>query len=273
MAPPPFELPALGPFSAGQVVTTLSDERMPMTAETRRLIAGAWARRSAESEAGGQLLFAGPLARLPGWSVADGALHLAFGRTDYRELVGTNLTHPEIAERFGADHLSDGTGVCTVIRTADARIVLQRRNGRVFEHPGSLHVCAGSLEPMSGGGRDGVDPFAMIRRQIGEEFAIGDGLIVDLRCLGLARSGRERKPELLMETTLGIDSTDMVGRSGPEHAELVAVADEPGAIGGYLSAHRQEIAPAGLACLTAYTACRFMASMTKGRRTIAERGY
>lgn len=234
---------------------------MPTTVETRQLIAAAWERRSAGATAGGQLLFAGPLARLLGWSVADGALHLAFGRTDYRELVGTNLTHPEIADRFGADHLSDGTGVCTVIRTADARIVLQRRNGRVFEHPGALHVCAGSLEPMTGDGHDGVDPFAMIRREIGEEFGLGDGLIVGLRCLGLARSGRERKPELLVETTLSIDSTELAGRSGPEHAELVAVADEPGAIGGYLSTHWREIAPAGLACLTAYTACRFVESM------------
>src|SRR4051794_20579697 len=96
----PFHLLALGPFPPDHIRASLISSKMARNAETDRLIADAWAQCSVIAAERGQSLFAGSMCRLHGWEIVDGELRLSFGRTDYRELVGTNIAHPEIGLRL-----------------------------------------------------------------------------------------------------------------------------------------------------------------------------
>lgn len=225
--------------------------------ETERLIAEAWDERSRLATERGQILFPGPMCRFTGWSIQDGTLLLAFGRTDYRELVGTNILHPEIAARFGDDYLSNGTGVCTVVETSDGVLIAHRRSGRVFEYPGLIDVCGGALEPIEDGDGLIVDPFESIAREIEEELAIPRAAIAEITCLGVARDGRTLKPEVLMRTRLSIPAERVPALDDVEHLTRFMVPNEPASLAEWLAMHWDEITPASLACLVAHAACAF----------------
>jgi 8-oxo-dGTP pyrophosphatase MutT (NUDIX family) len=258
---PPFLLHALGPFARDRVVSTFDGLRMATNAETRALIEAAWISREAEASARGQLLFAGPMCRLHALSVRDDELALSFGPTNYRELVGTNLSHPEFGSRFGDEFLSNGTGVCAAIETVDHKLVVQRRGARVFEHPGRLHVCGGAVEPQSNSGNAVADPFATIEREMAEELGILPSEITEMRCLGLARDGATHKPEVLLHVRIDRTARQIAEETSAEHTALHIIDADPASLSGWMTDHWTEIAPIGLACLTAYLACRFASGL------------
>jgi hypothetical protein len=252
---PAFHLLMIGHWSRDKVECRLSDEPMARNAETERLIAEAWdehARRAAER---GQLFFAGAMCGLRDWTVNSDALHLQFGLTDYREFVGTNVVHPEFAERFGEEYLSNGAGVCSTIETTDGQLVLHRRSEQVFEHPGMLHFCGGSLEPVEGPDGLMADPFAVMTREIDEEMEIPAAAIAEISCLGLARDGHSLKPDVLLRTRLSIAADEVTALSGAEHSELVVVPTDGPSLSAWVTEHWNEIAPAGQALFAAYMAC------------------
>lgn len=253
----PFDLLVLGPFPRDRVVTRFDGPAMPSSPEIKRLIDAAWSRHVHESAELGQMLFIGQMARLTAWSVHDGTLEITFGPTDYRQFVGTNLTHPEIAATNGDDALANGTGITTVLRTSDGQLVVHRRSQRVFECPGCLDLCGGSLEPVGGV----VDPFTRMEIELQEEMAIEREAIAAMRCLGLSRDGRTRKPEVLLETTIALTAADLAIASGEEFDELVRVPDDLNALSAWMSEWWSEIAPAGLAALTAYAATQFSSAI------------
>lgn len=248
----PFHLLALGPFPPERVRCSFSPEPISSNDETRRLIAEAWDARLKIAAARGQSLFAGPMCGLRDWRVDDGNLVLGFGATDYRELVGTNLANPEIGDRFGDAYLGNGSGVCATIVTGDGMIIVQRRSQSVYEHPGFLHVCGGALDPMEIDGERRADPFAVMTREIEEELGIGPAHIVAMDCLGLARDSFSRKPDVLLRYTLDFPAAALATGAAEEHSDLLLVDGEPAALATWLTDHWHEIAPAGLACLTAH---------------------
>jgi 8-oxo-dGTP pyrophosphatase MutT (NUDIX family) len=197
------------------------------------------------------------MCRLSGWSVENGELRVTYGLTDYRELVGTNISHPEIGARFGDEYLSNGSGVCSTIETRDGRLVLHRRNERVFEYPGKLDTCGGALEPIESPDGPVADPFAMATREIEEELGIPAAMIAEMTCLGIARDGLTLKPEMLMRTRISLDSAEIPALPGDEHAQLMTVPGDPASLNTWLAEHWSEMAPASLACLVAHTACIF----------------
>lgn len=256
---PAFHLLVIGPWSRADVVCALSDEPMARNAETERLIAEAWDERAKRAAERGQLFFAGPMCGLRSWSTDGQSLQLGFGMTDYREFVGTNVAHPEIAERFGETYLANGAGVCSAIETTDGQLVLHRRSGRVFEHPNMLHFCGGSLEPVETQSGPIADPFVVMTREIEEEMAIPATAIAEMSCLGLARDGHSLKPDVLLRTKLSIAASDVTAISGDEHSELVLVPADGPTLSAWLTDHWAEIAPAGQALFAAYMACNFAA--------------
>lgn len=254
---PAFQLLVVGPWERANVRCTLSDIPMARNEETERMIAEAWDERAQRAQERGQLFFAGPMCGLRDWTVTGDMLDLSFGITDYREFVGTNISHPEIASRFGDDFLSNGSGVCSTIETTDGQLVLHRRSDRVFEHPGMLHFCGGSLEPVDTPAGLGADPFAVMTKEIEEEMEISPDAIAEMSCLGVAKDGVSLKPDVLLRTRLSISAAEVTALSGEEHSELVIVpADGPSMI-AWLTEHWDEIAPAGQALLAAYMACNF----------------
>lgn len=263
---PAFQLLAAGPWSQDDVRCTLVAEPMCRNAETERLIAEAWDKRARFARERGQLFFPGPMCGLRAWVVDGEALELRFGLTDYREFVGTNVAHPEFATRFGEAYLSNGAGVCTVIETTDAQLVLHRRSNRVFEHPGRLHFCGGALEPVETATGLVADPFAVMRNELWEEMDLPPAAIAEMRCLGLARDGVTLKPEVLLQTRLAISSAQITATTSAEYSALVFVPVAGPSLNAWLQQHWDEIAPAGQALLAAYLACSFAAAFSAAWR-------
>ena len=104
--------------------------------KARELIDRAWQTASARP---GVKLFDGPMCRLESWSaLAGGALQLTLSRTSYKLFMGTNMCHPELADRFGPQVLANPVGVSPALETADGFLMLGRRNGEggVLSEPG-----------------------------------------------------------------------------------------------------------------------------------------
>jgi hypothetical protein len=239
----------------------MTNQRMMRNAETESTIKRAWIERLAHAQTRGQSLFPGPMCAFRGWRVDNGELQIEFGMTDYREFVGTNVANSWIGERYGEEYLSNGTGVCSVLVTSDNSIVLQRRSQRVFEHPGMLHFCGGSLNPIDKQDSAGADPFAVMMVELDEELAIPETAIVDMSCLGIARDSQTLKPDILLLTRVSLAAGEILEAVSDEHTDLIAISNEPAALHQWIGDHWNEIAPAGLACLTAHIACAFAAGM------------
>jgi 8-oxo-dGTP pyrophosphatase MutT (NUDIX family) len=253
----PFHLLTIGPFERPQVRCTLTPDRMMRNSESDRLIEEAWSRRERDARARGQMFYAGPMCRFRSWQVVDGGLHLVYGMTDYRELVGTNISHPEIGAQFGDDYLSNGSGVCSVIETSDGHVIAHRRSERVFEYPGMIDVCGGALEPLDTPDGRAADPFATIAREIEEELAVPKDAVSETVCLGIARDGHSLKPEVLMRTRLAIRADKIPALNGIEHSALFVIPGDPVSLNHWLTVHWEQITPASLACLVAHVACTF----------------
>src|SRR6516225_5243266 len=84
--------------------------------EVERAIEDAWCDASARL---GTLLFDGPMCRLESWRAGDHRLDLVVSETSYRPFLGTNMAHPEFADRFGRDVMANPVGVSALLSTAD----------------------------------------------------------------------------------------------------------------------------------------------------------
>src|SRR5205807_544784 len=141
--------------------------------------------------------------------------------------LGTNLTNPQLADRYGAKVMANPVGVSPAIVTSDGYLMLGRRNAAVAYYPGRTHPFAGALEP-----RDGTDVFAAVRRELAEELALRPQDLTELRITGLAEDRALRQPELLFTahtllTRRQIESQVDAG----EHRDSVAIPVDPQAVG------------------------------------------
>ena len=255
-ASPPFTVDVAGPFHIDRIREVWTTVERRTNPEVESVIADTWDARLAEAEARGGMLWSAPMARLVDWRVEAGELTVRLGPTTYRDFVGTNVANPWIADRFGQDHLSDGCGVSALVRTADGRLVLQRRSQAVFEFPGLIAACGGALEPVSPG-----DPTtslaAQARREVHEELGLPAESLGAMTLLGIGRTSNRRKPEIvfLVETTAAW--LDLRDRRHEEHAALVAVEDSAAAVAATLHDDWHDYAPPGLLALILHEICRF----------------
>jgi hypothetical protein len=184
---------AVGPWQPGQVRILWSADTRLRIPEAEALIDQAWAQASARP---GIHLFDGPMCRLESWHASKGALDLSLSRTSYKPFFGTNLSHPELADRFGPQLLANAIGVSPALLSADGYLMLGRRNSSVAYYPDRVHPFAGALEP-----RDDLDVFADVRRELAEELHFSDSDIADIQCTGIAEDHRLRQPELIFAVT------------------------------------------------------------------------
>jgi len=252
----PYEVLVQGYFAESEVTIDWTSDAMKSNPETERLIEEAWSAREAEARKNNQLLFPGTLYRLADWSEAGGTLNIVFGFTDYKDLVGTNLCHPEIAEEYGTEYLSNGTAACSVVITTDHKLVVQQRSDRMYEHPGKYHVCGGNLEPDEGGPKY-LSPFSIMKRELWEELGIEPKYIADMHCLGLVKDGHTLKPEMIFETLLRVPADDIARGKGPEHKQLLLINESASELLEFLTRNIDQFVPVGLACLVTYGQRRF----------------
>jgi hypothetical protein len=256
----PYEILAQGYFAESELIVHWTPSEMNRNLETKHLIEESWSARQADAQARNQVLFPGELCRLVNWKESSDTLSITFGSTDYKELVGTNLSNPEIASRFGEEYLSNGTAACSVVVTTDHKLIVQRRNERVYEYPGRYHVCGGNLEPDKCGSSKCPSPFAEMRKELREEILVESHCIVDMHCLGIARDSHTLKPEILFETLLSIPSDSIVQGPGPEHQRLLLLEESASEVLEFLISAAEQFVPVGLACLVAWGRRRYGSS-------------
>jgi hypothetical protein len=194
-----------------QASLTASTQRTPPAVE--RVIENAWQEARARL---GDRLFDGPMMRLESWHINDGRLHLEFSPTSYKPFLGTNLTHPELAEKYGNNCLANPLGLSAALQSADGYLLFGRRNGSVAYHPNRIHPFAGSAVDL--------DVFAEIRRELAEELALKSEDIADIRCIGMAEDCAIRQPELIF-SVISKRTKAQIEQSldRAEHTELIAV--------------------------------------------------
>lgn len=173
----------------------------------------------------GVLLFDGPMCRLESFEADAGRLELVVSRTSYKAFVGTNLRHPEIADKYGAGCLANALGISCALVSADDYLLLGRRNARVAYYPGRIHPFAGAMEP-----GERLDIFVEARRELSEELRFSAGDIGEMRCMGLVEDKALRQPEIICLVRSKLSRAEIEAKvEAAEHEGVFAVrlgADE-----------------------------------------------
>jgi hypothetical protein len=131
-------------LDAEQVTTAWAPSTLDVPPAARQVIDDAWERATLEPN---RTLFDGPMCRMESWAFAGGRVRVGVSRTSYKQFWGTNLTHPELADRFSPAVLANPIGVSPALETADGFLLLGRRNREVAYYPSRVHPFAGGLDP------------------------------------------------------------------------------------------------------------------------------
>jgi hypothetical protein len=237
---PPFSVLVDGVFPRPHVVTTLS--RLPGAAMADDNLPGAPPTQT--------------LCRLRSWRVAAGTLELEFDLVRHALSPAQDVSAGSPAESKQPS-AAGRTGVCTVVRTSDELLIIQQRRITQFRYPGWYHVCGGVLEPSIVDGALLVDPFGWMARELCEELGIEPAFIAGMRCLGLVRDELNQGPEIIFVTDLNVPAHRFARDLGPEHGDLLHLADQAASLSHFVAAHGAETVPSGLACLLLYGKQRF----------------
>lgn len=221
--------------------------------DVRRLVDDAWERAMLEPN---RQLFDGPMCRLESWDVTGGRVSVAVSRTSYKQFWGTNIMHPELADRYGPGAMANPVGVSPALETADGYLLLGRRNAEVAYYPTRVHPFAGSLEPGDGGGgagdpavgSPGPDLFAAVRRELAEELGFTPADVELVRLTGLAEDVRLRQPELIFRVKSRLTRPQVEAKvERAEHDHSVAVPATPDGVAAAL--HDRVLTPVAVAAL------------------------
>jgi 8-oxo-dGTP pyrophosphatase MutT (NUDIX family) len=192
-------------------------------------------------------LFYGAMCRLESWSAAHGRLDLTLSETTYKRFLGTNLAHPQLADRYGREILANPVGVSPALLTADNFLMMGRRNASVAYYPNRIHPFAGALDPAD------ANPFAAVRRELHEELGLTEADVPDVRCTGIAEDLSIRQPELifLARTTRTRGQVEAALDRTEHHGSWAAQADAPSVAAALVGA-TDDLTPVAVASLLLY---------------------
>ena len=195
-----------GDWGPGDVDVLWVPNTRRVVPEVEALIDRAWQAALARP---GAHLFDGPMCRLEQREVSpDGRrLRLALSLTTYKPFFGTNMSHPELADRYGPEVMANPVGVSPALETVDDFLLLGRRNAAVAYYPNRVHPFAGALEP-----RDGGDVFAAVRRELREELSLDGTDVAEVRCTGLVWEAALRQTEMIFRARSTLSREQVVTR-------------------------------------------------------------
>jgi hypothetical protein len=247
--PPKLSFHAIGDWAPGHVRLAWADRSSRrIVPDVERVIDETWARVLARP---GVHLFDGPMCRVESICVKPDNIDITLSPTSYKPFLGTNLEHPELAERYGRDVMATPAGVSTAVETSDGFLMLGRRNASVAYYPNRLHPFAGSLDP-----RDGDDAFNAVYRELGEELGVSSHEIADVRCTGIAEDAALLQPELIFATRCSIPRDEIERRlDDAEHHAVVAVQANIDDIDAVL--RDPDLTPVGMASLLLWARLRW----------------
>ena len=217
--------------------------------EVEALIDDAWRRATARP---GAHLFDGPMCRLEKWEVSPGGrLRLALSETTYKPFFGTNMSHPQLADKFGPEVMGNPVGVSPALETSDGFLLLGRRNASVAYYPGRVHPFAGALEP-----RDGGDVFRAIVRELGEELFLTPAEVPEVRCTGIVEDRALRQTEFIFRARTSLPRDAVERRlDATEHGGTRAIRATPDDVAR--ATNDPALTPVGVASLVLWGRLRF----------------
>lgn len=243
-----------GDWVPEQVATAWALCSLAVPPPAQQVIDDAWERATLEPN---RNLFDGPMCRLESTAFEPDRVRVSMSRTSYKHFWGTNLTHPELADRFSPAVLANPIGVSPALETADGFLLLGRRNREVAYYPSRVHPFAGCLEPGDAGGAGdrevaaggpGPDLFSAVRRELAEELHLSDADVEEVRLTGMAEDVRLRQPELIFRVKSRLGRSRIEGQTDDaEHLAAVAIparADEV-----RHAVRRPELTPVAVAAL------------------------
>ena len=252
-----FEIETHGLFPKDKVIVHDSDDRMMMTPKLRDLIDEEWQKKETRMLKRDGLFFPGDLCRLNRYEIRDNDLHLYLGRTHFKELLGTNLSHPIINKLLGEEYMSNGLGVRAVIRTQDEKIIICQRSEKVVEAAGYYHLCGGYIKPSKHHSGGIPDPYLSMESYMEEELGISGDTLRHIVCIGLTVDSETLKPELMFEVETDLTFRQVLVNMAKAvrdftHSELFGIMAQKTSLRGFLAANKRKIAPTGQACLWIY---------------------
>jgi hypothetical protein len=210
---------AVGDWAPGRVVVRSAPGTRRIVPEVEAMIDAAW---EAAGGRPGLKLYDGPMCRMEQLRASDGLLEIGLSQTSYKPFMGTNLSHPELADRFGPEVMANPVGVSSAVETADGYLVLGKRNAAVAYYPLRTHPFAGALEPGDGG-----DVFGAVGRELNEELSLGSDDIRLICCTGVAEDLRLRHLEMLFRVKTRLSRSQIKAQvHREEHGDSVAVKSE-----------------------------------------------
>jgi len=240
---PTFEVLARGPWPRSRV-RVREGPAFLVPREQEALVESAWRAAVEAARARGQRLYPGPLHGLASFLIDADGIELALHRTDFRALVGTNLSP---AYRKTGARGCDALGISIIIVQKDGRVLVHRRGAQCYEHPLAIDTPGGHAEP-------GVhaDPFAAALDELEGELGVVASEVLSLELLGLTRILETHKPQAVVLARVTVDHAAVAGRlasarEGFETSELLPPL-APGELAA-LARSRELVSPAGRAAL------------------------
>lgn len=211
-----------GEWSSNQVGTGWAPSTWSAPPEVQRSIDDLWTRATIEPN---RTLFDGPMCRMESWTASEDRVEVGLSRTSYKIFWGTNMMHPELAERHGPQVMANPVGVSPALETADAFLMLGRRNREVAYYPTRIHPFAGCLEPDDAVSGVAPDVFAAVRRELAEELRLTDQDINAIRMTGIVEDIRLLQPELIFHVKTRLPRKQIESQlEKAEHGGSVAIA-------------------------------------------------
>jgi 8-oxo-dGTP pyrophosphatase MutT (NUDIX family) len=219
MKPASVAFRVIGEFNRLDVITRWVDRAPVPNPEVETQIERAWLQAKSRPNIN---LFDGPMCRLERFR-AGKTLELELSRTSYKIFWGTNLTHPDLADRFGPGALANPVGLSCALESSDGYLMLGRRNASLAYYPLRIHPFAGALEPA-----ERVDVFADMLRELTEELGFTPSDIAGIVCIGIIEDTSLRQPELVFHAR-SIRSRAEIEQclDIAEHDGCIAIQSEP----------------------------------------------
>jgi len=223
----PFEILASGVFPNTKLNILHTKRTLSYDKKISALIEKHWKQELKEAQKKNKLLFNGPIYRLENYEIKDDQLNVYVSETNFKELMGTNFYHPELADEYGKSSLSNAIALCTLLETDDENFVFVKRSSNVYFGEGLWHLIAGQFS-IEKNDKGALSVFEVLHKELLEEGALREENLSNCICLGLIRDTVHHKPELVFYTKTSLSSDEVEKRithahDGFEHDEIALV--------------------------------------------------
>ncbi len=223
----PFEILASGVFSRNKLKIVHTKRTLSYDEKTTALIEILWKNEMQEARKKNKLLFNGPIYRLENHEIKNDLLIVYVSETNFKELMGTNFYHPELAKVYGKSYLSNAIALCTFLETGDEYFIFVKRSVNVYFGEGLWHLIAGQFSIEKNETRT-LSVFEVLYKELFEEGSLVKDDIENCVCLGLIRDTIHFKPELVFYTKTKLLANEVeekikAAHDGYEHEEVALI--------------------------------------------------